>query len=85
MSDSVAVPREMLQALLDVAVNSMDFGSGFLDDEEVDALRAVAVLLGVDPMDVTPSGHKCKHGAPHGWYSYKHGPPRCLACGQVRP
>ena len=50
----ISVPREDLQALLDTAIGSMDFGSGFLDHEEVDCLRRIAVLLGVDPADATP-------------------------------
>jgi hypothetical protein len=32
----------------------MDFGSGFLDTNEVEALRALAVTLGVDPIEGTP-------------------------------
>jgi len=32
----------------DIAINSMDFGSGFLSTEEVNNLRALAVALGVE-------------------------------------
>lgn len=44
-----------LRALLDIATNSMDFGSGFLDNAEVEAIRRVGVLLGLNPITVTPS------------------------------
>jgi hypothetical protein len=50
----ITVPRETLQALFDIAVNSLDFGSGFLDFEDAEHLRSVAALLGVDPMNGTP-------------------------------
>ena len=43
-----------IRILFDVATNSLDFGSGFLDNEEVEALRRVAVYLGVDPKEATP-------------------------------
>lgn len=49
------------RAVFDIAVGSMDFGSGFLDDEEVQMLRAAAVDLGVDPMEATPSDFKSKY------------------------
>jgi hypothetical protein len=57
----IGIDRRLLQIIFDTAVHSMDFGSGFLDDEEVTALRAVAVLLGVDPLVATPDNFKCKH------------------------
>lgn len=57
MSD-VTVARDVAQRVFDTAVNSMDFGSGFLSTDEVDALRAFAVLIGVDPMNATPGGFR---------------------------
>ncbi len=51
---TTTVPTEDLQVMFDVAVESLDFASGFLDNDEVLALRRVAVLLGVDPMKATP-------------------------------
>src|SRR5262249_49323179 len=42
------------------AVGSMDFGSGFLDDEEVDNLRALAVVIGANPWEATPSNFRPK-------------------------
>ena len=57
MSETIQVPKLTLQIVFDAAVESMDFGSGFLDTEEVDALREVAGLLGVDPRVATPDSH----------------------------
>lgn len=95
MSDDelISVPKSVLQAVLDSAVGSMDYGSGFLDEEEVSALRDVAVLLGVDPWTVTPSnvacaarfgvGHKMKKMAANDWRrrSYPGAEWVCSACG----
>lgn len=57
--------KEHWKVVFDVAVNSMDFGSGFLDNEEVEALRAAAVDLGVDPMEATPHGFKAEYCPGH--------------------
>jgi hypothetical protein len=59
------IDDEVLRALFDVAVHSMDFGSGGLDDEEVAHLRAVAVILGVDPAEGTPRNFLCKYRGHH--------------------
>ena len=61
---SISVPANDLKALFDIAVGSMDFGSGMLDDDEVKALRRVADFIGVDPMEGTPSNFvkKYAHG-----------------------
>jgi hypothetical protein len=56
---------EHWKVVFDVATNSLDFGSGFLDDEEVRALRAAAVDLGVDPMEATPHNFKAKYCPGH--------------------
>lgn len=50
------VPTEDLKALFDVAVGSLNFTSGFLDTDEVNMLRRIAVLIGADPMEGTPDG-----------------------------
>lgn len=56
MSDEqITIPKHSAQVLFDALCSSMDFGSGFLDTEEVEALRALAVALGVDPSEATPS------------------------------
>lgn len=83
MSDSITVSRKMLQLVFDTAVNSIDFSSGFLDDEEVvDGLRACAVVLGVDPMVGTPERFRCKfeghHVAAHPQSAAPWRCPRCL-------
>lgn len=59
-TDEMVIERNLVQVLFDTAINSMDFGSGFLDEEEVIALRAVAVALGVDPAIATPRQFACK-------------------------
>lgn len=59
----VTISKYNLQLLFDSLVQSMDFGSGFLGDEEVEALRNTARLLGVDPNDATPRNFKHKY--PH--------------------
>lgn len=59
------IDDEVLRALFDVAVSSVDFGSGFLDDEEVACLRRAAEILGVDPMVATPDTFKCKYRGHH--------------------
>ena len=55
------VPDEDVRVLFDIATNSLDFGSGFLDDEEVETLRRVAVMLGVDPKLATPYAFEHKY------------------------
>ena len=67
----IEIDENVLKVVFDVAVESMDFGSGFLCDEEVDALRACAVRLGVDPMVATPENFKCKFVGKHEPYGEK--------------
>lgn len=50
----LAIEKDVLQKVFDAAVYSMDFSSGFLDNDEVEALRKCAVVLGVDPRIATP-------------------------------
>lgn len=50
----IKIPFKTAQILFDALVTSLDFGSGFLDTEEVAALREVAVAIGVDPAKATP-------------------------------
>jgi len=54
----VEVPLDDLQKLFDTAVNSMDFGSGFLDHDEVLTLRMFARILDVEPMTATPDNFR---------------------------
>jgi hypothetical protein len=67
MGDEMRIDRELVQVVFDTAINSMDFGSGFLDEAEVLALRGVAAALGVDPAVATPRQFACKmvHGGQH--------------------
>jgi len=53
--EEFTLPAQDLRDVFDIAVASMDFSSGFLDNREVDALRRIAVAIGVDPMSATPS------------------------------
>lgn len=55
MTGTHEVPDSTLRTLFDALTNSLDFGSGFLDSEDVEALRSIAVMIGVDPMHGTPS------------------------------
>lgn len=56
-----------VRAVLDVATMSMNFASGFLDEEQVEALRKVASQLGMDPLLATPHNFVCKYGGTHQW------------------
>ena len=53
-AELVMLPKAAVQALLDIAVSSMDFGSGFWEQDETDAARYIAKQLGVDPLEATP-------------------------------
>jgi hypothetical protein len=44
-------------AMFDALINSLDWGSGFLDADEVDSLLTVAVLAGFDIGEVRPVEH----------------------------
>lgn len=63
MDDEVTIQRETLQVLVDTIAGSMDYGSGFLDIEDVQALWAAAEILGIPQIDVTPS--EFRHLMPH--------------------
>ncbi len=79
----IEVPTEDLKVLFDALVTSMDFGSGFLDTEEVNALRNIAVLLGVDPTDATPTEFASQY--PHGFRQRTSSwPPSDDRCGHCR-
>jgi len=51
----ILMARGNVQEMFDIIVGSLDFGSGFLYEEQIQMLRAVAVQLGVNPMVATPS------------------------------
>lgn len=65
--ESVEVRKGDLRAVLDALVNSLDFGSGFLDNEQVEAMRAAAVALDIDPVNVTPRPFQCTYYGHQEW------------------
>lgn len=56
-----------IRAVLDVATMSMNFASGFLEEEQVEALRKLAGQLGIDPLLATPHNFVCKYSGTHQW------------------
>ncbi len=82
VNDPLTIERTTLQAVFDTAVNSMDFGSGFLDDDDVVELRKVAVVLGVPTEVATPRPMMCKyeHGNAHVFGAVTN-PGWCTRCG----
>lgn len=70
-SEKIEVSKLALQHVFDNLVHSMDFGSGFLDSEDVDALREVAKTLGVNPMDATPKEFASSYPHPYEQYAGK--------------
>lgn len=61
------IDKRLVQILFDLVAGSMDFGSGHLVDEDVEAMREVAVLIGVDPLKGTPENFQCKYTGAHRW------------------
>jgi hypothetical protein len=82
--ETVPVRKGDLRAVLDVATQSLDFGSGFLDNEQVEVLRKLAVMLDIDPMLATPYNFRfqygCKAAGHHTWEPY----PIAWAPGVIR-
>lgn len=78
-TDTVAVGRVDLQTLFDLAVGSLDFGSGFWDVDDVEAADRIATALGVD---TASSGGTYAKRMPH---AFKTGPyPNwCGYCGNA--
>ena len=73
MSDNeeVTVKKESLQILFDVAVNSLDFGSGFWEQDDIDAARYIAEKLDICPMLATPGNMRNKYPDCEGTKSWK--------------
>lgn len=65
VDEQIAIPKLTAQILFDALTASMDFGSGFLGVEEVEALRGLAVAIGVDPDKSTPGEFAA--GYPHAY------------------
>lgn len=84
MSDDrkIAIDPDLLKNLFDLAVNSLNFGSGFWDHDDTIAARNVARLLGIDPMVGTP--HKHKPNFLHPFVPRGKGDLYCLTCDQLR-
>lgn len=59
----ISMGFEAAQRVFDALVSSMDFGSGFLETDDVAALRELAVAIGVDPNVGTPAEFKSQY--PH--------------------
>jgi hypothetical protein len=81
--DTVTIRRVDLQAIFDLAVQSMDFGSGFWDVDDVVAAGQVAVVLGLDPFE-TATPPDFKRRIPHAFRAYPW--PRgekCRFCNKV--
>jgi hypothetical protein len=68
MIGMVLMPRGNVQEMLDIIVGSLDYGSGVLDQQQIEALRAAAELLGLDPMSATPSEYSKSY--PHVYKAY---------------
>lgn len=56
LPEFLVLETETVKKLFDIICSSMDWGSGFLETDEVKILREIAVVLGVDPMSATPEG-----------------------------
>lgn len=74
MDDLTTIKTEKLRALFDLAVGSMDYGSGFLDRDDVEVIVEVARMLGVEK-DVSEPGGPSYDGRkpwqrtePHLWH-----------------
>lgn len=64
MNSEIKLNKEHAQRIFDALASSMDFGSGFLETEDVEALRALAVAIGVDPNKGTPDEFKAQYPHP---------------------
>jgi hypothetical protein len=87
-TEQVTIPKRYLQELFDLAVNSMDFGSGYWDNDDVVTGRAVAEVLGVDPATATPSEFRKYFAHPfekrdHSKFFPSHFVVLCRACTEL--
>lgn len=81
------IAEEDLKTIFDLAVNSLDFGSGFWDQPEVDVARRLAEVLGLDPFE-TATPREMKANYPHAFLPFyggecvrlTHDPSHCLVC-----
>lgn len=56
--EMVTLSKDSAQRVFDALAGSMDFGSGFLESDDVLALRELAQVIGVDPSIGTPNEFK---------------------------
>jgi len=56
--ETTTVRTAALRTLFDLAVNSMDFGSGFWETADTLVAREIAASLGLCPMVATPTEHR---------------------------
>lgn len=75
---TITVPLELFQAVFDIATGSMDFGSGCLDNHDVDQLCSAAALLDLDPIAAIPRSHMCARIG--GCQKHYHYPKICRIC-----
>jgi hypothetical protein len=75
----VSIRKGDLRALLDVATGSLDFASGFLDNEQVEVLRRIAPSLDIEPRTVTPRNFMCLYEGKHNVRDGKSWCSDCLA------
>lgn len=61
-AELITIEKRLVQCMFDLAVGSLNFGSGWWDTEDVEAAREVAVTLGVDPQKEVPDLHFDKYG-----------------------
>ena len=57
----VTIPLETLQKLFDIAMSGAAASSGYMDNEEVEALRSLAPILGISEIEATPSSFRAQY------------------------
>lgn len=79
---------DLVRLVYDMAVNSMDYGSGFLSTEEYDALANLAEVIGAsDLLDVRAEARRARYPQGAGRKVHAFRPDRegygarCLTCG----
>jgi hypothetical protein len=70
--EMIQVRKGDLRALLDLATGSMDFGSGFWNNEDVECARTIARLLDVRMCAVTPSNFQKTYEDTHRFEYFSH-------------
>lgn len=61
----VTIRREDAQRIFDVAVGADSACSGYMETDDVHAMRRLAVALGVDPNECTPDQFASQYPHPH--------------------